>query len=331
MRQTAVLAALLVFGSAAFAADPQLLNMVMPDAKILAGMNGNNLRISPFGQYIISKVAALSLEPQKFVEATGFDPLQDITEVLAASNGDRTNPSNLLLVEGTFDVQKIVTAITAHSKNAQVTTSGGATVIAYTNPKTNKTIALAFPSNSIAVAGSLANVQAALIRNAGSPGAIDPALATQVNQLSSTEDEWLVSSVSLASLMPQNATSNTNSPVAQILPVLKNIQSFNGGIKFGDNIVLTGQAASTDPQNAAALAAVIKLIASLAPGVTANNAQLTQLAQLLQTLQVSTDGSAVNISLSVPEAQAETALNNVLKKPSVQPAEERLRRHANGN
>ena len=56
MRQTTllkVLAALVAFGSAASAADSQLMNMVMPDAKVLAGVNGGSTRMSPFGQFII--------------------------------------------------------------------------------------------------------------------------------------------------------------------------------------------------------------------------------------------------------------------------------------
>ena len=43
MRQTTVLLGLLLSGTA-FAADPQLMNLVMPDAKILAGVNATSAR-----------------------------------------------------------------------------------------------------------------------------------------------------------------------------------------------------------------------------------------------------------------------------------------------
>jgi hypothetical protein len=46
MRQTAVLLSFLWTG-AAFAADPQLLNLVMPDAKVLAGVNATSAVGSP--------------------------------------------------------------------------------------------------------------------------------------------------------------------------------------------------------------------------------------------------------------------------------------------
>lgn len=330
MRQIAVASALLLCASAAFAADPQLLNMVMPDAKILAGVNGTNTRISPFGQYVIAKVAALNIEPQKLIAATGFDPLQDLTEVLAASNADASNPSNLLLVEGNFNVEKIVAVITARGK-VQVQNLPGTTVLSMTNTSNNKTTAVAFIGNAIAVAGSLTDVEAALMRNAGAPSAIDPGLAAQVSQLSGTEDEWLVSSVSIASLIPASATSSATGPAAQVLPLLKSIQSFDGGVNFSDNIVFTGQATANSEPNAAALGAVIKLVVTLASSTSASNAQLTQLAALLQTLQVTTNGSTVNLSLSVPETQIEAFLNQVLKQPNAIPAERRLRRRANGN
>ncbi len=332
MRQTAFLAALLVFGSSAYAADPQLLNLVMPDAKILAGANGSEIQISPFGQYIIAKVSALDAGLQKLIAATGFNPLQDVTEVLAATNANASQRSSLLLVEGTFNVDKIAAAVSAHNKNVQTQTYQDATVLSFTNSKTNQTLALAFIGSSVAVAGPLADVEAAIMRNGGSATAIDPALAAQVNQLSSNQAEWLLSSVPVASLIPASATTSATGPAAQILPLLKSIQSLSGGVNFTDNVVMTGQATESDPQNAAALSAVVKLALSLASMGAANNAKLAELAQLLQTLQVTTDGSAVNVSLSIPETQVEALLNQVLKPavPAI-PANERPHRRANGN
>lgn len=327
MRQTALLAALLVLGTSAFAADPQLLNLVMPDAKILAGANGNNIRISPFGQFIVAKVGALNLEPQKLIAATGFDPLQDVTEVLAATNANSSSPANVLLVEGNFDVQKITSAVTAQNNNAQIQTLPNATVISFTNSKNNKTVAVAFIGNSIAAIGPLADVQAAIARTT-TPSAIDPALATQVSQISSTEDQWLVSSVSVASLLPPPAASaNAAGPMSQVLPILKSIQSFSGGIRFADNVVMTGQAVTTDAQNAGALSAVIQLAVNLLGSMgTANNAPPAQFAHLLQSLQITTSGAAVNLALTVPEAQVEAAVNTILKRPNVAPAMERMHR-----
>ena len=330
MRQTAVLGVLAVaFGSAAFAADPQLLGMVMPNAKILAGVNAVNARISPFGQFIIAKVAALGPNPPKFIEATGFNPLQDVSEVLAATAADRSTPGGLLLVRGNFNVDAIVAAATANPK-VQVQSYGGATLLSFTNRRNSGVQAIAFIGNSVAVSGNLANVEAAIDRN-GAPAAIDPALAAQVSQLSATEDEWLVSSVSVGSLLPAKATASTG-PVAQVLPVLKNVQSFSGGVQFGANVQVTGQALASDAQNATAIAAVAKLGVTFLSAMGGNNAQLNDLVQLLQGLQVAATGSAVNLSLTIPEPQLEALVNQLWKaQTAVGRAHSRPRRVPNGN
>jgi hypothetical protein len=307
MRQIAVLFGLCLSGTA-FGADSQLMNLVMPDAKILAGGNETSALNSPFGQFILSKFGQI---PQNFIAETGFNPLQDVTEVLAATAADPSNPGGLLLASGTFPVDKITAALSAHSANWQVTTYGGATLISTTNPKDKVAHAVAFLGNSIAVAGNLAIVEAAIDRSTGA-NSIDPALAVIVNQLSASEDEWLVSSVSVASLIPANASAK--GPAATVLPVLKNIQSFSGGVKFGDNVVFTAQAVENSPQNAAALNAVVKLGIALGTSLTANNPQLSAAIQLLQAMQVTTNGPDVDLSLSIPEAQIEALVNSVPAK-----------------
>jgi hypothetical protein len=222
---------------------------------------------------------------------------------------DPANPSGLLLARGTFPVDTITASLSGASGKWQLTTYGGATLLNSTNPKGKVTFAVAFLGNSVAVAGDLASVKAAIDRSTGT-NSIDPALAAIVNQLSTNEDEWLVSSTSVASLLPANtaAAAPATGPAATLLPMLKNIQSFNGGVKFGDNVAFTAEAVASDPQNAAALQAVVKL------GIVLVGANVP----MLQGLQVSTNGSAVDLSLSVPEAQIENLVNKapVAVKPA---------------
>jgi hypothetical protein len=321
MRQTAVLkvlAALVIFGPAAFAADPELLSMVMPDAKLLAGMNVGSTFASPFGQFLIAKIPTLGEQALTFAAATGFNPLQDMSEVLAATTGDVSRPGGLLLVRGKFNPEKIRAAVAATLSNTQVQSYAGTTLLSGTNPKTNTKQTLAFIGNSIAVSGDLADVEAALDRNSAAHGAahaasiaIDPALLAQVNQLSSAEDEWLVSSGSVASQLSGNTVA-PGGPAAQVLPLMKNIQSFAGGLKFGTNVQLTGQALTTDTQNATALAAVLKLGVTFASTLAGNNAQLKDLAELLQSLQVTLSDSTVSVSLAIPETEVEDLLDKAL-------------------
>jgi hypothetical protein len=318
MRQTAVLLSLLWSGTA-FAADPQLMNLVMPDAKILAGFNATSAIASPLGQFILSKINQSGTFPQDLITATGFNPFQDVTEVLAATAGDPSNPGGLVLARGTFPVEKITTSLTGGNANWQVTAYGGDPLVSIASPRDKVAHAVAFIGNSIAVAGDLASVKAAIDRQNGS-NSIDPALAVAVNRLSGSQDEWLVSSVPVGSLIPSNAPAGTAAaptapiPLATVLPILKNIQYFSGGVKFGDNVVITAEAVANSPENASALNAVIKLGVTLGASLTANaakNPQLTAVVQLLQALQVTANGSDVELSLSIPEAQIEALLKSL--------------------
>jgi hypothetical protein len=323
MAQTTLLLSLLFCGTAlsstALALDNQLVNLVMPDAKILAGINATNVESSAFGQFIVSKVGSGG-HLQQFTEATGFNPLQDVTEVLAATAADPANPGGLLLVRGNFDPVKI-SSLVSSKPNVQVQNLTGTpaiTLVSVTNPNQKVAHAVAFIGNTIAVAGDLPSVQAALNRiNSGST--IDSTLLNQASQLSGSEDEWVVSITSLASLAPQKpapqkpATGSTANPglQSQVLPVLKNVQSFNGGVKFGDTVQFTGEAVSTDANNANSLAAVIKLaeIMISSNASAANDPRGADFIQILQGLQVTTNGPAVDVSLAVPESQLEAMLN----------------------
>jgi hypothetical protein len=332
MRQTAVLLSVLsclALSATAFAADSQLMNLVMPDAKILAGVNVTSAENSPLGRFILLKVGVI---PQDFVNATGFNPLQDVTEILAATAADPSNLTGLVLARGTFPVDKIAAKLAAKTGSWQVATYGGATLFNTTNPNGKTVLAVAFLGDSIAIAGDVASVTAAIDRSTGS-NSIDPALTVTVNQLSATEDEWLASTASVGSLLPASAGTAAPAPanpLATVLPLLKNIQSFNGGIKFGDVVALTGEVVTTSPQNAAALNAVFKLgvmLAGSAGGANTAGNQLASAMQFLQALQITTNGSAVDLSLSIPEAQIEALVNSVPAKTpaaSVHPAVVRI-------
>jgi hypothetical protein len=321
MRQTTVLLGFILCGSA-FAADSQLMNLVMPDARVLAGVNVTTAENSALGQFLLAKLGLIGGVPQDFITATGFNPLQDVSEILAATAADPSHFSGLVMARGTFPVDKLG-GLLAGKTNWQVTMYGGATLVSSTNPKQKAAHAVAFLGNSIAVAGDLASVKAAIDRSAGA-NSIDPALALTVNQLSGSQDEWVASAASVGSILPSSVTQSApaTGPAAGIMPLLTSIQAFNGGVKFGDNVAITGQLTASSPQNATALNAVIKLgmmLASSAGTSKGGNPQIASALQFLQSLQVAVDGSAVNLSLSVPESQIESMVNKVNSAPAQKP------------
>src|SRR5579863_10017825 len=93
----------LVFGAFAYAADPALLNLVMPDAKIFAGVNVERILASPIGKEIDSKIQNEAPQLQQIFTATGFDLRRDLKEILIAGTYRAQNAPRLILVRRSFD------------------------------------------------------------------------------------------------------------------------------------------------------------------------------------------------------------------------------------
>ncbi|MGB7723826.1 MAG: hypothetical protein WBL65_28255 [Bryobacteraceae bacterium] len=282
-----------VFSGVLPAADLRLLNLVMPDATALADVNVDSAKASPFGQYVLTTLLqGQAQQLQQLVTLTGFDPRQDVDELLFASNSTAGNKTGLALALGTFDPVKIAAA--AQLAGAGVETYSGVSIIE--DPK--KQNGLAFLDSKLVVAGDMASVKAAIDRRGnGAPG-ISAALLVQVNQLSASEDAWALTTVPPSTLKPPAAAP----PVGgiNIQNALQQIQSASGGVKFGSLVVVTAQAQTASAQDATQLGAVLQMLVSMAQLSASKNPQAAAVAQALA---VTAQGSTVKITLSVPEDQ----------------------------
>jgi hypothetical protein len=286
---TAALAA--VFSSALPAADPQLLNLVMPDAKVLAGVNVDQAKATPFGQFVLTLAQPQDQKLQQLATLTGFDPRRDVHELLLASGGAPGDKTGLALARGAFDSAKIAAA--AQLAGAGAESYGGVSIIE--DPEHQN--GFAFLDSTLVVAGDLANVKAAINRRAGG-ATIPAALVAQVNQLSSTQDAWAIATVPPSTLKPPAAAPQLSG--VNLQNAFQKLQSASGGIKFGSVVVLTGQAQADTPQDASSVGDVLKLLVSIAQLQASQHAEAAALAQ---SLVVSTQGSTVKITLSLPEDQ----------------------------
>jgi len=270
------------------AADPVLVNLVGPDAKVLAGVNVQQAKGTLFGQYVLTQIQTNNSDMQQLIALTGFDPTRDVTETLVASSG--APETGLALARGNFDVAKITAA--ASLKGAVTETYN--TVNILEDPK--QTHGLAFLDASTAVAGDLASVKGAIDRQHGGQG-LPSTVVVKINDLSTTYDAWVLCTVPPASLAPANAAPKGN---GQVPPAFQSVQSANGGVKFGANVVFTGQAAADTAQNATTLGDMVKLLINLAQ---MNASKDPQAAQLAQQVQVSASGNLLTVTLSLPEDQ----------------------------
>jgi hypothetical protein len=159
----------------------------------------------------------------------------------------------------------------------------------------------AFLNATIAVAGDVANVKAAIDRQGGSPSSLPAAITVQLNQWSGTQDAWAITTVPPSSLHPASGMpaipglgpGNKNN-------VLQNIVQAAGGVKFGTNVVVTAQVTAATAQDATQIGDTLRLLASLAQMQANGDPKVTALAQ---SLTVNANGTVLNVSVSLPQDQ----------------------------
>jgi hypothetical protein len=78
------------------------------------------------------------------------------------------------------------------------------------------------------------------------------------------------------------------------------IQQAAGGVKFGNQVVVTAQATADTAQNAQAMADALKLLVNLAQMQAGND---TIAIALVQSVQINASGNILNVSASLPEDQ----------------------------
>lgn len=280
-------------GTLVEAADPNLLNLLMPDAQVVAGVNVDQAKMSTFGQFVITQIQANDPHFQQFVTQTGFDPTSDLDELLVASNGATTNPSHLTVATGMFNESQIDAA--AKQAGATIELYNGITITE--NPKHNS--GFAFLSTTLAVAGDIASVKGAIDRQNATTTMISSTLLGLVTQLRTNEDAWGVSEVPPPAFKPPaNAPNLPNVPST----VFQNVQQASGGVKFGTQVAVNAQLTADTAQNATALGNILQFLINLGQ---MKEQQNPQAAASLQSFQISTSGTTVSVTASIPEADLE--------------------------
>ena len=321
MRLRLFAAATILTGSL-FAADPELVSLAMPDAQVMAGVNVEQVMLSPLGQYLLAQTGQLpDAGLEELIETAGFDPRRDLREILVSSNGLTGRNSGIILARGTFDVPKIVEAAVADG--ATIETYKGVSIIG--KPKQD---AMAFPDSTLAIAGDDAGVRAAIDRKSA-PTAISSALAVQVNQLSTTEDAWFVS------MVPLNQLQGNSAAGPGPWSIYGKVQQAGGGVKFGANVVVSLQAVSPTDKDASALADLLRSFASASDLFLPKDVYVGA-SSLLKNLNATAEGPVTTISLSVPESQIEEIIkmahaNETHREDAPHPQTRPMQRPAGGS
>jgi hypothetical protein len=299
--------------ASALAADPSLLSLVMPDAKVIAGASVDQAKSTPFGAYVLNRLQPDDPNFAKFVNATGFDPRRDVTELVIASNYSQNDPTHwLVLAKGSFDPARITAAAT--TAGGIVRQYRGIPVIT-TKPEANEPqapkasrTAIAFLDGSTAAMGDVNAVEAAIGRRKANAGVSTP-LASKVQQVSANNDFWFTSVVPLSQFA--NAMPDQNVAGAMQGNLLGAVQQASGGVKFGPTVQLNAEALTRSPKDAAALVDVVKFVAGLIQTNRQSDTTAAQVSTLLDSLKATAQGNLMTMTLSIPETTLEQMISSV--------------------
>jgi hypothetical protein len=275
--------------SPASAADQAMLRAVMPDAVVVAGADVDRIMSSPFGQFMLDRLRAEEENLQKVIEMTGFDPRRDLREVMLASRAPQGKGSGLVMARGTFDVGKLTATASTH----------GAVLDSY-----QEMVALL---SGLVLAGPEADVRAALDRLQASTATSAP-ITVQANTASMQWDVWGVSTGSPAQFA--GAIKNPNVGGALKGDVLQGITQTSGGVRFGANVEVGGEAVMRSAQDATALVDVYKFLMSMVQmNAPKAGPASSQLQSFLGSMNVTTSGNVVKFTAQLPEAELEQLIN----------------------
>ncbi len=283
------------------AADPQLLQLVMPDAQIVSGVSVDAVMLTPFGHFILSQLPPTDEGFNQLTTVTGFDPRRDIHEILIASPADPHKKAFMLLARATFDGARILSVLQQQGMKTD-SYRGVPTFSPGSKGGAASTPTFAFLNDTVLLAGDPESVHAAIDRRSGS-NALDPRLSSLILSASASQDLWVASVLPLSSV----ASAVGKGKVTGLLQgdVIKGIQHTSLGVKFGDTVEIHGILSARNEQDAASLAGVVSFFGNMVQSQPPTGAQRA-VNMLVHQMSVKTDANAVNLTLSIPEAELET-------------------------
>ena len=282
--------AFLLSATAGAAVDPNLLGLVMPEAKVLYGVHVRQTLASPFGQF------ALSHLPQNdamtsFAAATGFELQRDLREILVASPtagpfGDGSDA--LVLASGTFAPDKVLALAT--TIGATVSDYRGVSMI--TPPKEHDARVFAFLDDSTIAIGSEPAIRGVIDRRVFGTAFSGP-LLQKARVASAAHDAWFATVTPLTDLIPIGPAATGFDPAALLQTV---IESWVGAHFDTNGVSFAAEALTHSETEARGLAGMVKLVSGMLKGTPA---------AALQYAQVSASGAVMRIVLTVPEEDLE--------------------------
>jgi len=315
MRITRFFFAPILAAFSAMAADTALLNMIMADARFVAGIDIDRAKASPLGKKFMEELDKKDSDIGKMVAATGFDPRRDLREVVMASNdlNSKKGPG-LVLMRGAFDASKIRAFINVTGAG-KIENFNGIEMFSAPN-QDNMSAAIVDPS--LVVFGSSDTVKAAVQRKSAATAAISAEAFARIRALSQSNDIWMVSTMPIAEMtkaLPSGAPSTGGMGGMMNGDVFKGIQQAALGVRFmAEAIELTAETVSQNEKDATAMADVIRFVSTMVQ-MNRDKPEMKGFATALDRMKLTTDARTTRLQIALPMNDMEKMFNS--KKPAV--------------
>ena len=305
------LLALIAVAGLAAAADPNMMNLVMPDASMVMEVNLSNIMASPIGsamrdavhQGVATQLNAQAVKTQpQFQELiaglTHIDWSREVRDIVIASGPGAPRPV-IMLVRTSLDPARIQ-AVKGFSGEASE--YEGVPILASAKPGN---MAFAFLDGGIVAIGQMRDVKSAIHRRGQHVG-LPKALAAQAAKYDG-DDIWVASTEILTGPLPDSPA--TKSPAgAKLAQFIEKVAGLNGGLRFSPDFDFSADLEMRTVKGAAELSDGLR---SLSAMVQSQAKMAGQAGSGLEAFKYRMNGKHILLSLHVPEAQVRAGLQQM--------------------
>lgn len=291
------------------AADPEMMNLVMPDARIVIGMNVSRVLASPIGQTIKTLMRAQLTQAgpqwnQQLAGLGGSDITRYVQEVLIAGAGAAgKDPPFLMVVRGSLDPLREQFQKEWHSN---ITEYEGVPIF-HGTAQGNSAIALL--NGSLALLGQPAEVKAAIRRRSHGTH-LPSALVEKTKQLGRQYDVWMIATGPIPT-GPNVSAGGLKSDF------LNRMESFQGGVRLSPDLHLSIEVVAGTEKDATAMAEGVHWLYNL---IQAQDKKSGRTSMTAENFKFQVNGRQLLLSIRASEAEIRTALQNqIAARTTAQP------------
>jgi len=288
----------------ALAADAGLMDLVMPDARLVMEIDVAKIAASPVGQMMKAEIEKARPQwRQRMADVAGFDLTQFVQDVVIAGGGGGKEPRMLILVRGSLDPAHIG-ALKNYSGKA--TEYQGVPILSSTGKGSG---VIAFPDGGkMAIIGELEDVQAAIARRGHGTG-LPAVLAAKVKEYNGRYDAWMVSIGPL--VPPSKVSSAAGAGAGAGKEFLEKLEALHGGLRLSPDFDASLEMVARTEPDAAEIAHGVRWLLG------AMQAQ-NKGAAGLENLKFEVKGRRITMSLRVPEEKIRLALGQANLRAAAQ-------------